>query len=400
MHSSCRVQSELRRHKMLAINSKFNDKPSISAMFVSSLANGTLDNHNRLDTSTILKQLEQMILNPSKVYPIIQALTKSGLAREEVTAAVVYIYCNNDKMEDLIQYTVNKEIGNAKNETDLFKEDSVLVSIYINYTKLIGLQYLWRLLADTLYDVSEVQSRTFSSSHHKEEDDDKFMDVLHLKLAAQAVFNRMKTTPFPFLLKMFLLTIKTDIDEEYSHLSNSVLATFVLLRFICLAITNPKLYGLWKKNPNEKTLRCIVLLSKIIQNTAFGVEFNKEDELVEVNDYIRVNSGPMSKWVENICVEEMREEGEEREYVEVEVGDGVKENGVKWMWSVMRMNRQVMRRELNRKMDGEEWKEMKKDLEDMGVLTVGGTSSESLSSRVGDKSRSSEKSLTEDSTAS
>ena len=102
----------------------------------------------------------------------------------------------------------------------------------------------------------------------------------------------------------------------------AVVATFVFLRFICLAINNPKLNGLWK------TLRFIVLLSKVIQNSAFGVEFEKEDYMLEMNDYIRVNKEKMKHWIDRVSIEaededeeEDKEEGDDEDEEEEIEGD-------------------------------------------------------------------------------
>eukprot|EP01088_Endostelium_zonatum_P015010 TRINITY_DN3505_c0_g1_i1.p1 TRINITY_DN3505_c0_g1~~TRINITY_DN3505_c0_g1_i1.p1 ORF type:complete len:330 (-),score=83.06 TRINITY_DN3505_c0_g1_i1:60-1049(-) len=309
------------------------------------------------------------------------ALTKAGLAREDVTSAVVYIYYHHNEMDALLDYMIEKDIKNAHSETQLFKEDTVLNSIFLAYSKLIGLQYLWKALIDTFYDINEVHLNAKEYETSRGGADHKFLDVLHLKLAAQSAFNTIRSKIFPPLLCRVMCKIRRNVDEEWNDLSGSLVATFVFLRFICLAITNPKLYGLWKTNISERTLKFIVLLSKVIQNTAFGVEFKAEDEMAELNDYVRVNTEPMSKWVDKISLmEEMEGEGveDEEEYTRVEVGDAVKDSCVKWIWSVMWMNRQVVRRELDRKLSAEEGKQVRKELEEIGVMRVGG-SSESLS---------------------
>ena len=106
-------------------------------------------------------------------------------------------------MDSLLDFALKKEIAQAKKEVDLFKEDSILTAIFITYSKFVGLQYLWRVLAETLHDVAEVSGEKEQDSCHDSnrdtflnpksfevdinklsENDDRFINVLHLKLAA------------------------------------------------------------------------------------------------------------------------------------------------------------------------------------------------------------------------
>jgi hypothetical protein len=45
---------------------------------------------------------------------------------------------------------------------------------------------------------------------------------------------------------------------------------FYFLRLICPAITNPRFYGLLTDSPNDDMQRCLILLSKILQNISNG----------------------------------------------------------------------------------------------------------------------------------
>jgi GTPase-activator protein for Ras-like GTPase len=53
-----------------------------------------------------------------------------------------------------------------------------------------------------------------------------------------------------------------------------VVGGFLFLRFICPAVVTPHRYGLTKSAPSPKAGRTLVLISKLLQNLANGVEFD------------------------------------------------------------------------------------------------------------------------------
>jgi len=146
----------------------------------------------------------------------------------------------------------------------------------------------------------------------------------------------------------------------------------VFLRFLCLAITSPVSFGLSKKSPSGKNLRFLVLLSKVLQNLGFGVEFEKEKYMIEMNDFIDQNKSAMHVWLTEIsgAADEVRS----KHYPVVDITDVVRLNCLKWLYASMYSNRQVLRREMQKKLSGTAWEECERMLEDMSILRKGGTS--------------------------
>eukprot|EP01088_Endostelium_zonatum_P012804 TRINITY_DN2708_c0_g1_i1.p1 TRINITY_DN2708_c0_g1~~TRINITY_DN2708_c0_g1_i1.p1 ORF type:complete len:1327 (-),score=189.37 TRINITY_DN2708_c0_g1_i1:11-3991(-) len=402
-------------YNLIAIKPKFFDKNSIEAMLIAASPNVSL----RSKRNNLL-HLEKFLLDPENAYIILQALTKSGLARDDVASCIMYIYQANNSSSTLLSYGIKKEIELAVEESTLFREDSALASLWSCYARLEGLRYLFMVLAESVYDIarisarkrrkhlnsdhegsfytemlvpqsyevdkrkmnvenekpngSGIKNRTNESGILMDLNTEHFTNVLHLKLAAQTIFNKIRTTAFPDRLTQVLNDIKTKTDRNFPDLKIGVIANFVFLRFICSAITNPIAFGLYKKPPDAETLRFLVLISKVLQNLAFGVEFEKEESMMSLNDFIKQNREAMNNWLKEVSDKQMEmEEGNEEDF-SVEISQLVRANCIKWMYSELWMNRQVLRRELRKKMDGGKYEEVLRQLEEMEVFRTEGSS--------------------------
>jgi len=121
------------------------------------------------------------------------------------------------------------------------------------------------------------------------------------------------------------------------------------------------------------------LLSKVLQNLGFGIEFEKEKYMTDLNDFISNNRSSMSAWIEEISTTD--DSARSRNYPVVDVPDVIKVNALKWLYAAMYQNRQVLRRELAKKLTENVWEETLALLNDMGLVgDIGSTDSHSVTS--------------------
>eukprot|EP01088_Endostelium_zonatum_P014450 TRINITY_DN3184_c0_g1_i2.p1 TRINITY_DN3184_c0_g1~~TRINITY_DN3184_c0_g1_i2.p1 ORF type:complete len:149 (+),score=36.85 TRINITY_DN3184_c0_g1_i2:61-447(+) len=92
----------------------------------------------------------------------------------------------------------------------------------------------------------------------------------------------------------------------------------------------------------------------------------------DLNDFIVQNRDSMEEWVYAVSRDGGNEEATGRyngeETNKVVVSEGVKIRCIKWMLGQVYANRQVVRRELTKKLGMEEWKQIQIELEAIGVL--------------------------------
>jgi hypothetical protein len=94
-----------------------------------------------------------------------------------------------------------------------------------------------------------------------------------------------------------LQEIVSRAEDSLPGNAQNILSTFVFLRFICPAITNPHIYGVLDYPPDTSSLRSLILLSKVLQNLATGTNFEKEEYMMAMNDIIDVNKDTMNCWL-------------------------------------------------------------------------------------------------------
>merc|ERR1712146_265498 len=64
----------------------------------------------------------------------------------------------------------------------------------------------------------------------------------------------------------------------------------------------PQAYGLFSEAPRPQCQRQLVLISKVLQNLANGVEFGKKEEFMQVmNDFIRTNAESNRQLLSGLC---------------------------------------------------------------------------------------------------
>eukprot|EP00003_Mantamonas_plastica_P028139 TRINITY_DN6266_c1_g1_i4.p1 TRINITY_DN6266_c1_g1~~TRINITY_DN6266_c1_g1_i4.p1 ORF type:complete len:824 (+),score=227.18 TRINITY_DN6266_c1_g1_i4:542-3013(+) len=81
-------------------------------------------------------------------------------------------------------------------------------------------------------------------------------------------------------------------------------AGFMFLRFVCPSIVTPELYQLVEGRPTREARRAMVLVAKVVQNLANGVEFvGKEAYMHALNSFILNNIQTMTDYFETMSAE-------------------------------------------------------------------------------------------------
>jgi len=96
-------------------------------------------------------------------------------------------------------------------------------------------------------------------------------------------------------------TMAADSSGSSDDVRYKAVGGFMFLRFIVPAITAPHIYGLFAEPPDESSQRKLVLLSKVLQNLANGVQFGaKEEYMSSLNTFIVDNLPLLHKFFDTI----------------------------------------------------------------------------------------------------
>ena len=333
------------------INALFLDKSNADKILInntSAMSNAEIKGY--------LISLEKFILIPKNAYLVIQTLSEAGISKMDVASNIVYTYTYHDAFDELFEQGLDIELGNASDEESLFREDSVLASCWVIYSKLIGLDYLKEALGSTIQYICELSERGSESNTLKidsleidpvrikkenmnDNKENYFTNILHLKLAAQTTFNKIIHTEFPVALSKLLCNVKNVVDETYPDMTSGVVSNFIFLRFICLGIVSPQAYCITTKSISPKNQRFLVLLSKALQNLGFAVKFEKEKFMMELNDFIENNEESMGKWLADVSEEGS---GSRMYRGNTRINEQVKNNCLKWLLGTMLANKKTI----------------------------------------------------------
>ncbi len=94
----------------------------------------------------------------------------------------------------------------------------------------------------------------------------------------------------------------TIVQERFPEFSVKAIGSFFMLRFCCPSIVAPESFGIIEQTPNPDTRRVLVLVAKVLQNVANGVEFGfKESYMEPLNPFIRSNLTPTFAFFESLA---------------------------------------------------------------------------------------------------
>lgn len=130
-----------------------------------------------------------------------------------------------------------------------------------------------------------------------------------LKLTKQILDSILSSaSDFPPQLNSMCICLRQVLSKKYPNSSTNLKAvgTVMFLRFINPAIVSPYEAGIVDRQPDARTMRGLMLVSKILQNIANNVEFSKEGHMLPFNSFVRTHFEPMRKWVSEISTERDR----------------------------------------------------------------------------------------------
>lgn len=144
-----------------------------------------------------------------------------------------------------------------------------------------------------------------------DEDDDIDMNQKNLLRLTNEILNSvLRSAPdFPPQLNLMCICLRDVLDKKYPNTDASLKAvgTVIFLRFINPAIVSPYEAGVTDKQLKPKTMRGLMLVSKILQNIANNVEFSKEEHMLPFNDFVRGQFEPIRKWANEISTDRQRQ---------------------------------------------------------------------------------------------
>lgn len=121
--------------------------------------------------------------------------------------------------------------------------------------------------------------------------------ILNAILNSQDYFPDYFREMFTHLKQEIIRKFPAENSAEWAE--NTVIISFLFLRFIVPVVIRPDTYALVRVSIPEPATRTLLYVGKILQHLANGVLFTEED-LGQMNDFINNNKEPLQQFVQSV----------------------------------------------------------------------------------------------------
>eukprot|EP01104_Vermistella_antarctica_P014857 TRINITY_DN4749_c0_g2_i1.p1 TRINITY_DN4749_c0_g2~~TRINITY_DN4749_c0_g2_i1.p1 ORF type:complete len:924 (-),score=223.20 TRINITY_DN4749_c0_g2_i1:464-3235(-) len=215
---------------------------------------------------------------------------------QKLGRAVIHYYAYYDELAPLLNTAISCEVARTSQSQELFRCESVATRLLSQFFfDQQGIHYLRQVLRPLL--------DTICNCRHSLEVDPSRAG-LDPSIDVKANMDLLLTTTQNFLDSLLAKAdlIPPSFREIFAHsvreaggkfpeMRQLVVGGFLFLRFICPSLVTPERYGLWPEAPGKNARRGLILVSKLLQNLANGVEFDgaKEEYTTPMNRVITGN---------------------------------------------------------------------------------------------------------------
>jgi len=133
---------------------------------------------------------------------------------------------------------------------------------------------------------------------------DENINSLKLKLTCQKFFIQILRSDkkCPGELKHICAFLRDQLQQRFPDFVFKGMGAFVFLRFYNTAITVPETYGLLPSAPRPSVRKQLLLVSKVLQNLANGVQFGeKEPNMTCMNEFLTSRTPAYQDFLMRLC---------------------------------------------------------------------------------------------------
>ncbi|KAL6075862.1 Ras GTPase-activating protein 1 [Balamuthia mandrillaris] len=232
----------------------------------------------------------------SLVFALLSSTELSSI--QTVAEAVITIFEAAGDAATLIKAAITKDLSEQQNlrksnSATLFRGTETHTVLLAAYNKTVGKKFLVTTLKKPIAEVVQLYHNNESL-----EVDPKRVPA-HTSFGENmrnlVQFSRMFVDQIlasisycPGALRDICRHLRQEVEAKFPESKDSVVAGFFFLRFLCPAIVSPVDSGIAKEESiTVEVRRGLVLISKVVQNLANGVEFgNKEPHMLLLNQFI------------------------------------------------------------------------------------------------------------------
>eukprot|EP00117_Sycon_ciliatum_P015030 scpid53072/ scgid4063/ Ras GTPase-activating protein 1; Ras p21 protein activator; p120GAP len=238
---------------------------------------GTLRLRVKYQCDVVLPEGEYLPLKDLLVANDMEAITCLGEVikdRRSLIGSLMKIFMDCPAgIRVLLSNLAEKEVNSHEDPATLFRSNSVASTAIDEYMKMVAMPFLHGTVKTFVNDI-------IASNPHCELDPnrlDKGEDIDHNLQNLTKFMGQMLDRVFSSAdtidraLREVFYSLQKLVKERYPDqeaVRTRVVAGFFFLRFVCLALVNPRLFNLVTNQPSERASRTLTLIAKGLQNLA------------------------------------------------------------------------------------------------------------------------------------
>eukprot|EP01087_Luapelamoeba_hula_P022182 TRINITY_DN7891_c0_g1_i3.p1 TRINITY_DN7891_c0_g1~~TRINITY_DN7891_c0_g1_i3.p1 ORF type:complete len:727 (+),score=115.35 TRINITY_DN7891_c0_g1_i3:335-2515(+) len=246
--------------------------------------------------------LEKLLLESNEFTKVVFECAKSIETPNEFAKGLLFIYWCHGQEQKLLKLCIEYEISilakAGDDTTQLLRGSTISMYILSEYMKTICENYLRELLQPLVKPLAQGGQR-FEVDPGKLAMSNSGEDIEKLRKRNQKNLLELVSKFLKKILASYASLppdmgelcrmLKSAVDERYQDGSawTQAAGALVFLRFICPAIAAPESAGLVQGDIGVEGRRCLVLVTKVLQNLVNNVDFgDKEDYMTCMNPFI------------------------------------------------------------------------------------------------------------------
>lgn len=247
--------------------------------------------------------VEFLVMVQVDIYSNIPAMISLANPPEmpQLAEALVTIYAheNNLHMMRLLKYCMDTHLKQCQNEKEqIFRGTSLETKIISVYMQRECHEYAKKAINPLLGWIA-AEGRSLEVDPSKAAPMDVASNAKMLINAANMLLSSVvvHSDLIPRHVCDFFKVVRSSVEKKFPDMAEKSVASLLFLRLLNPYLVTPESY-LDFKNVTPSMRRSLILISKLIQNLANGVEFGeKEDYLIFANDWLRGNTKTMNDFI-------------------------------------------------------------------------------------------------------
>mmetsp|Transcript_27096 Transcript_27096/g.38155 ORF Transcript_27096/g.38155 Transcript_27096/m.38155 type:complete len:597 (+) Transcript_27096:98-1888(+) len=237
---------------------------------------------------------------PDFVSQLITLTSNSPTDIEEISASLLNVFVFIHQTIHLIHKAIKIEISRTTDPHVLFRGTSVASKLLSNFSKRVGDEYLVSTLQSDVLKIVGTNHSFEVDPHRCQVDEDVTANAQLLIKSTQSFLNSIinSVDKCPADIRTICYHLKTEVGTKFENAGKTAVAGYIFLRFFNPTITTPDKIV---QNVSPISRRNLILVGKILQNSANGVEFGDKEGFMKVaNTFIQENKKNVDDFLEAI----------------------------------------------------------------------------------------------------